>query len=170
MSGVAGQDDGFETIEVPLYDVSVAWHAAQPWLHGLGSVCSSRGRACALRRMPVYVHPGSANHSYHVNPLLLMICTVQPWEDLPPLVAITKYCTSDNPLQRLSWAGVSMSCRRDLLGAHRNKCNCQRSGAARQRRQRRFKCATAAAAARDTTAVGCGRGGSTAPLARERWP
>lgn len=26
---------------------------------------------------------------------------------MPPLVAIEKYCTADNPLQRLSWAGVS---------------------------------------------------------------
>lgn len=32
--------------------------------------------------------------------------TQQPWEDLPPLVAIEKYCTSDNALQRLSWSGA----------------------------------------------------------------
>jgi hypothetical protein len=127
-----GQSDSgthVESVEIPLYDVSSATGeragAGEPAAsgracRGAGRAARERPRACArpnkrgLRRVRVGAlsrdHGGGAvppSRPAWVDPApRRAAATRKPWEDLPPLVAIDKYCSSDNPLQRLSWSGV----------------------------------------------------------------
>ena len=101
--GSAGATTEYESVEVPLYDVSWRARHRREWKRPC-RVCADEARA-ARRAAPRSSFPSTRAtrpSSTSTSPK-----QQQPWEDLPPLVAIEKYCTSDNALQRLSWAGVS---------------------------------------------------------------